>query len=56
MIPERWFHLQAAGTIVRREVTAGLVTFVAASYILLVRPAMLANAGVDSDVTPIALA
>ncbi len=48
-ILERWFHLKAAGTTVRTEVMAGLVTFVAISYILFVQPAMLSNAGMDSD-------
>ncbi|MEW6071162.1 MAG: NCS2 family permease [Planctomycetota bacterium] len=47
MILERWFHLREAGTTVRREVTAGLVTFVTLSYILFVQPAMLARTGMD---------
>ena len=44
---ERCFRLRAAGTTVRREVTAGLVTFVTLSYILFVQPAVLAGAGMD---------
>lgn len=38
---ERRFGLRAAGTTVRREVTAGLATFCALSYILFFQPALL---------------
>lgn len=44
----RAFGLRAAGTNVTREVTAGLTTFIATAYILLVNPAILAQAGIDA--------
>jgi AGZA family xanthine/uracil permease-like MFS transporter len=45
---EERFGLRAAGTTVRREVIAGLSTFVALSYILFVQPAVLGAAGMDA--------
>jgi AGZA family xanthine/uracil permease-like MFS transporter len=45
---ERRFGLAAAGTNVARELSAGLTTFLATAYILLVNPAILADAGIDA--------
>ncbi|MCR5562434.1 MAG: NCS2 family permease [Desulfovibrio sp.] len=42
---ERLFHLKAMGTTVRTEVLAGLTTFFAMSYLIVVVPGMLADAG-----------
>jgi len=44
---ERQFHLAAQGTSVRRELGAGLTTFLAMAYIVVVNPAILAEAGMD---------
>jgi AGZA family xanthine/uracil permease-like MFS transporter len=44
---ERLFHLRAAGTTVRREVVGGLTTFLTMAYIVIVNPAVLAQAGMD---------
>ncbi len=46
---ERRFGLHAAGTSVRTEVTAGLVTFATLSYILFVQPAVLSSPGCGMD-------
>ncbi len=43
----RWFGLAALGTTVRREVVAGVTTFLAMAYIGFVNPAILAEAGMD---------
>jgi len=44
---EKWFQLSANGTSVKREITAGLTTFAALSYILAVNPSILKDAGMD---------
>ncbi|GEO79541.1 adenine adenosine cation symporter [Companilactobacillus mindensis DSM 14500] len=44
---ERLFHLKEANTTVRREVLAGLTTFVSMAYILFVNPQVLGTAGMD---------
>ena len=44
---ERRFHLREAGTSLRREVVAGLVTFATLSYILFVQPTVMGAAGMD---------
>lgn len=44
---EKLFQLHAHGTTVKREVLAGLTTFVTMAYIIFVNPAMLAEAGMD---------
>lgn len=44
---ERLFSLTKLGTTVRREVLAGLTTFVGMAYIIFVNPAILADAGID---------
>lgn len=45
---EKLFKMNARGTNVRREIVAGLTTFLAMAYILAVNPKMLANAGMDA--------
>jgi AGZA family xanthine/uracil permease-like MFS transporter len=44
---ERLFHLSANGTTVRREVVAGITTFLTMAYIIFVQPTVLAAAGMD---------
>lgn len=44
---ERIFSLSQQGTTVKREVIAGLTTFITMVYIVFVNPAMLAEAGMD---------
>jgi len=44
---ERFFLLQAHGTGLRTEITAGITTFLAAAYIIFVHPDMLAATGMD---------
>ena len=46
---ERIFHLQAKGTTPGREFVAGLTTFAAMAYILVVNPAVLADAGMPRE-------
>ena len=45
---EKFFKMSARGTNVRREIVAGLTTFLAMAYILAVNPKMLANTGMDA--------
>lgn len=44
----RFFKLEQHGTTVRREVTAGITTFLTMAYIVFVNPAILSEAGMDS--------
>ena len=44
---ERWFRLTESGVTARGEIAAGATTFLAMSYIVLVQPALLADAGMD---------
>jgi len=44
---ESYFQLSAHGTTVRREVLAGLTTFLTMAYITIVNPAILSEAGMD---------
>lgn len=46
---EKFFKLKEHGTDVRTEVTAGLTTFFAMSYILFVNPSMLAQTGMPAQ-------
>ena len=46
---ERLFGLAEHGTTVRREILAGLTTFLAMAYIIFVNPLILADAGMDRD-------
>ena len=43
----RWFGVAAAGSTVRREVGAGLATYLTLCYIVFVQPAVLSAAGMD---------
>lgn len=45
---ERYFKLSAHHTTIRREVIAGITTFLTMAYIIFVNPAMLAETGMDS--------
>lgn len=44
---DRWFSLSHNGTTVRRELMAGLTTFLAMAYITVVNPSILSEAGMD---------
>ncbi len=44
---DSWFHLKENGTTPWTELRAGLTTFITASYIIFVQPAVLAQAGMD---------
>lgn len=46
---DRFFGISAKGSTVGREVLAGASTFLALSYIFIVNPAILANAGLDKS-------
>ena len=46
---EKLFELKARGTNVRREIVAGAVTFLTMSYIIIVNPAILSQAGMDKN-------
>ncbi len=46
---ERWFQLREKGTTPGREVLAGVTTFAAMAYILVVNPAILADAGMPRE-------
>ena len=47
---ERLFQLQAHGTTVRKEVVAGITTFLTMAYIIVVNPSILSSTGMDFDV------
>jgi len=44
---ERLFQLQANGTTVRKEVVAGITTFLTMAYIIVVNPSILSTTGMD---------
>ena len=44
---ERLFQLQAHGTTVRKEVVAGITTFLTMAYIIVVNPSLLSSTGMD---------
>lgn len=48
-ITERVFHLAACNTTVRRELLAGLTSFMAMCYLIFVVPGMLADAGMPRE-------
>lgn len=50
-ILERFFHLSEHGTVVRTEVLAGGTTFVTLSYVLIVNPSILKDAGMPIEAT-----
>ena len=51
---DHWFHLAARATTVRREIVGGVTTFATMAYIIVVNPAILADAGIDRDAGTIA--
>ncbi len=46
---DRIFHVSERGSTVRREIIAGLTTFMTMAYILFVNPAILSNAGIPPE-------
>src|ERR1700681_4707806 len=44
---DRWFKLKTRGTTVRTEAFAGTTTFMAAAYLVVVIPGILASGGMD---------
>ncbi|MFC4258268.1 NCS2 family permease [Marinobacter lacisalsi] len=44
---EKLFQLQAHGTTVKREIIAGITTFLTMAYIVVVNPSILSNTGMD---------
>ncbi|MGI5173058.1 NCS2 family permease [Treponema sp. OMZ 840] len=46
---EKFFKMKERGTNLRREIVAGLTTFLAMAYILAVNPGMLANTGMNAS-------
>ena len=53
---EKLFKLKENGTDVKTEIIAGLTTFLAMAYILIVNPSMLATAGMDQNAVLLATA
>jgi len=53
-IMNKFFKLDEYGTSVRKEILAGVITFLAISYVLFVHPIILADAGVPTGPTLIA--
>lgn len=53
---ERVFKLSANGTTVKREIVAGITTFIAMSYILFVNPTVLSAAGMNKGAVFVATA
>jgi adenine/guanine/hypoxanthine permease len=49
LLLERIFHLQENQTTVRRELFAGLTTFMAMAYVVVVNPRILSEAGMPAD-------
>jgi AGZA family xanthine/uracil permease-like MFS transporter len=50
----RYFRFAEHGTDLRREVTAGITTFMTMSYIVVVNPAILKTAGIPADASMVA--
>ena len=46
---QEFFQLQENGTTVRRELLAGLTTFTAMAYVVVVNPRILSEAGMPAD-------
>ena len=44
---ERYFGIQKSGSSVKTEIIAGITTFFSMSYILIVNPSILADAGME---------
>ena len=51
---ERIFKLKKNNTTVKREITAGITTFMTMAYILAVNPSILSDAGMDGTAVLIA--
>lgn len=51
---DKWFHLQAGQTSIRREVLGGLTTFMTMSYIIFVQPAIMGQTGMDKGAVMVA--
>lgn len=47
---ERWFKVRQRGSTPRTEIIAGITSFLAAAYLLVVIPKLLATGGVDAGV------
>ncbi|MCU0230893.1 MAG: NCS2 family permease, partial [Acidobacteria bacterium] len=50
----RWFRFDEHGTGYRQEITGGVTTFVTMAYIVVVNPAILANAGIPTGPSTLA--
>ncbi|MDR0825375.1 MAG: NCS2 family permease, partial [Prevotella sp.] len=48
-ILEKFFNLSANNTTIRKELIAGLITFLTMSYVLIVNPDILSKTGMDKD-------
>ncbi len=46
---EKWFQLTEHNTTIKKEVIAGITTFLTMAYIIFINPAMLSDAGMDRD-------
>jgi len=46
-LADRWFALRANKTTIKREIIAGITTFLTMAYIIFVQPAVLSAAGMD---------
>lgn len=46
---EKWFHLRAGGTTIKREILAGFVSFVTIVYIVAVNASILQDAGIPME-------
>ena len=53
---EKWFKLSKHGTNVKKEVVAGVTTFMTMAYILAVNPSILGDAGMDATAVLLATA
>ena len=53
---EKFFKLSKNGTTVKREVMAGITTFMTMAYILAVNPSILGDAGMDPTAVLLATA
>ncbi|MFQ5740926.1 MAG: NCS2 family permease [Acidobacteriota bacterium] len=52
--PSRYFEFKSQGTTLRREVVAGMTTFVTMAYIIVVNPAVLSAAGIPAGPSMVA--
>ncbi|MGE4291391.1 MAG: NCS2 family permease [Desulfovibrio sp.] len=54
MFLDRWFGIERSGSTVSREIVAGLTTFVTMSYIIVVNPLILKDAGIPLGASMVA--